>query len=287
MITADLVVFKGLLKSAGQNEQFDLLKYTTESEQALLGTVDIGNFDPRKGIASHKERLASIHYSWFVHLFSSVDHADQAWLLAALPEESQEQVLENLSIAKRKPSSFGATYLSEILYDIVIHETPNLIPLECLPPEPLIGLLDFSLPQLIELIDYLGLHDISPEIQTLINGHVLQKIHDVFSSKKKEYLKLLLGTKEPVIFTALNLNNWDGDEKKLTSVLHQRGLNRLAKTLFGKSPSYLWHLLHRFDLGRARALKAYLNDLNNKAAHDILNSQMEILLNFMTTKENL
>jgi len=287
MITPDLVVFKGLLQATPQDEQFDLLQYTTESERTLLGSIDIGTFDPKKGIASHKERLARIHYSWFVEYFSSVEHKDQAWLLAALPEELQDRVLESLNIPKRRPSPFGQRYLASMLYDAMIVDEPFLIPQECLPNFPLLGLLHLSLSELVELIDYLGLHDVSPEIRTLISSKVLQKIEGVFSNKQKEYLKLLLGSKEPVIFSGLGLNSWDGNEKKLRDTLHKRGINRLAKTLYGQNTSFLWHLLHKFDVGRAKAIKTHLNDLHNKEAHDILNKQMQTLLNFMTVDRSI
>ena len=229
MITPDLVVFKGLLQATEQDEQFDLLKYTTESERTLLGSIDVGAFDPKQGVSSPQERLERIHYTWFVDFFSAVDHKDQAWLLSALSEEQQDRVLETLDIPKRRPTPFGARYLASMLYDAMIIDEPFLVPLECLPTHPLMGLLHFSLCELVELVDYLGLHDVSPEIRTLISGSVLQKIEHVFSDKQKEYLKLLLGSKEPVIFSGLGLNSWDGNEKKTERDLAPEGLESIGK----------------------------------------------------------
>lgn len=283
-MTPDLVVFKGLLASLPGETQVELLKYTTEKERTILTTIAAPRFDPKRGIAPYANRLAKIHHTWHLDLFKNLAPADRPWLFAPLPKEIKEKITPEFPIKKKTPSSFATKYLAELLYTTFTKNIENLLPEECLPPNPLNDLLDISYPSLLHFVDYLGLHDLSAEMKTMINTKNIRMIEAALKKNQKEYLRHILAEKEPVVFSKINLNDWDGDKTKLRTVVHQRGLNRLAKALFGANPSLIWHLLRRFDKTRAEFIETYLKDIKNRTAHEILIKQAAELLEYLKGK---
>ncbi|MDN3507814.1 MAG: hypothetical protein P0S94_02705 [Simkaniaceae bacterium] len=283
-MTPDLIVFKGLIASLPSDAQIELLKYTTEKERTILSTIHAPRFDPTVGIAPYDDRIKKIHHTWIVKILQDLPAADRPWLIAPLPKETKEKITKDLPIKKKNPSPFAQKYLAELLYTSLTQNHDNLLPEECLPMHPLNDLLDTPYKSLIHFIDYLGLHDLSAEMKTMIHTKNIRMIEAALKSDQKTYLRKLLGEKEPVVFSKINLNDWDGNEEKLRTVIHQRGLNRLAKALYGANSSLIWHLTHRLDLARANFIETYLKDIKNRTAHEILLKQTTELLQYLKEK---
>ncbi|MBM3191293.1 MAG: hypothetical protein FJZ63_01395 [Chlamydiae bacterium] len=233
-------------------------------------------FHPSQGIASYKDRLQGIHYSWILPLLEPYSDADKYLFLSILDHKQQEPLLQHFDLSKQtSPLSLWAElFLSKHLYELLTQDHKNLLPKECLPEDPLNFLLDLSRERLLHLVDLLSLHDLALEMRNIINSSHLMKINALLSQDQKNYLFQLRQRIEPIAFKPMGLNHWNGDESLLKKLLHERGLNRLSKALSFSHLSLLWHLSHKLDIGRASIVKTLFKELKNKKAHTLLVSQV-------------
>lgn len=77
----------------------------------------------------------------------------------------------------------------------------------------------------------------------------------------------------------MGLLNWKGDREALRSMLLQRGINRIAKALYGSHPSLLWHIAHRLDLEKGQLLNKLCTALDHPRASALLSDQLVELVN--------
>ena len=180
-------------------------------------------------------------------------------------------------------STVKIIYFSAI-YQWLISDQKEFIPLEFLSPHPLNPLLTLSKGELQTLIDHLGLHDLGLEIKHVIKAEQIKNIQKVLTLSQHDHLKTLLKKKDLVSFAPLNLDGWDGREETLKNILHHRGCNRLAKALFGCHPSLLWHICHTLDTGRTKILKKLFTDVNNEQVLTLLIKQVLELIPMVQKK---
>lgn len=76
----------------------------------------------------------------------------------------------------------------------------------------------------------------------------------------------------------MDLEKWDGDPQTLLNLLYSRGVNRLAKALFGENESFLWHIEHRLSTEQAGLLALWRKELDHPKAKDILSGQIVEIL---------
>lgn len=279
MKTPDWYVFKDCLDMQSPQEKSSLMHYLVHDLKDEMQETPNLPFHPSKKWLSYKERLRSIHYSWFIPYLESYSDQDKYLFISVLDEEQQESLSHHLQLFRSFNSmrSEVEPFFAKLLY-VYLLDGEDILPQECLPEDPLNGLLSLSRDQLLTLVDFLSLHDLSLEIKTLVNASHLVKIHTLLSQKQKEYLYKLNHRIEPIAFRSMRLNEWNGDLISLKKTLHQRGLNRLAKGLSESNPSLFWHLIHKLDIGRASIVKTLFKELKNKKAHSILVSQICDLL---------
>ena len=152
--------------------------------------------------------------------------------------------------------------------------TEDLIPIACLPADPLNCLLHLSLPELLSLIDLLSMHDLSVEIRYIIETSKLKEIYALLTKAQTTFLKTLLHKKEAVTFKKMGLIGWNGEREALRLLLLQRGVNRVAKSLYGKHSSLLWHIAHRLDIEKGQLLIKLCTALDHPRASAILCEQV-------------
>ena len=97
------------------------------------------------------------------------------------------------------------------------------------------------------------------------------------------YLKTISQKKETLSFKKMALTQWDGNPEHFKTMLHQRGINRLAKSLYGESSSLLWHLAHRLDIERANILQKLCKPLDHPQAVGVLRAQVSELIQSLKT----
>ncbi len=66
--------------------------------------------------------------------------------------------------------------------------------------------------------------------------------------------------------------------ESLRAMLHQRGINRLAKALYGHNPTLIWHVSHHLDAERGSMLLKLLSPLDHPSAGELLAAQVVDLI---------
>ncbi|MCH9630960.1 MAG: hypothetical protein S4CHLAM37_09710 [Chlamydiia bacterium] len=272
----DWYIFKDFLDCADEEKKSKLIQHLADEEkEEVLSTPQLP-LHPSKGLPNFSERLASIHYSWLTPLLEKMYDEDRYLFISVLSEKQQEKLYKYFDLTKDVDtlSDIGKEYISSKLYHYFVKKHQNIIPIECLPDDPLNDLLDLTRNELLHLVDHLSMHDLSIEMKTMIDASHFMKIESLLTFEQKQYLRKLGKSIEPIAFKPIGLNHWDGDEKLLKKILHQRGLNRLSKALSASHISLLWHLSHKLDMGRASIVKTLFKELKNKKAQQILVSQV-------------
>ncbi|MBP9841893.1 MAG: hypothetical protein KBC64_05655 [Simkaniaceae bacterium] len=273
MKTAGWTLLKSLLNRLPSEEQGHLIHFLNTE-----GIRHLEEVSPAMQLTQPPlhAKIDEIHYSWFIPLLESYSLHDQFLLISSLNSDPAEKLLNHFKIPDKKlrlhplVTAFG----KKALYNHLTSEKKEFLPTHLLPESPLKPLLDLSKQELTTLIDYLGLRDLSTDYPQLVQATHIKWIKDMLSREEAEYFYQLLTHKEPVIFAPLHLDQWDGNQDTLKKVLHQRGLNRLGKALFGCHPSFFWHLSHLLDVGRAKILHKLSNDTKNPKVQSVLSHQV-------------
>jgi hypothetical protein len=280
MNTASWIAFRDLLEKGGPNKKMALLRYISDEEREKLSEVPLPSRDPFSYAISMQERVCAIHYSWLITFLEPFSEKDKIKILSALEPTQAEKLKNHFKIEDplETLSPHTERFLLRSIYEWLVSEQKEFIPLEFLPSHPLNPILDLSKSSIQHLVDFLGLHDLSLELKKVVKTDQIKKIQKALSKVQRDYLKNLLKGKEPVSFARLNLDGWDGNEEQLKKILHHRGFNRLSKALFGCHPSLMWHITHRLDTGRTKILRKFFTDINNDQAQEALTNQIVDLI---------
>lgn len=223
-----------------------------------------------------------IHYSWFEPLLKALPQETAAIALSLFSDESRLHLthLLELEIAVKKPSPLISLFLSHFLKSKIEggSEKEDILDLEHLPPSPFNKLLDLSKPQLLHLIDLLGIYDLAAELRQIVDKTVLNKIYQALTKEQVNFLHYASAQPIKWIPEKFKLNHWDGEKKILLSILHKRGIARLAKALKMESKSLLWHLCHKFDMGRGEFLMKLFAGKEDPAMINYFRGQLHHLL---------
>lgn len=223
--------------------------------------------------------LHTMHYSWVADAIAQMPQEKHKFYLAALPHSLEKQVGKLLGLETPKPlkSPLKEFVQRELALKILPEEA---IPLPYLPPSILDPLLRISKIELIELIDSLGLFDLAEEMKKIVDTKLLKNIYKVLSPSEQEFLKSCLQLKAKIQTPRFPLHDWEGDAKELINRMHKRGLVRLAKALSNQSPPFLWHITHRLDSGRGKALLSLISQETHPQIVQIMIEQVLQLLKF-------
>ena len=273
MNKASWISFRSLLEQKGKSS---FLHFLSPPEQEKFQSIAPSKRDPFAASYSMEDRLGKIHYSWLITFLEPFAEGDKEMILSSLDKNQAERLKKHFKVkGERFPLKKGAkNYLIKAVYEWLISDQKEFLPLEFLPDHPLNPLVDLSKKELQKLVDYLGLHDLAVELKHVIKSDQIKKIQKVLTPEEREFLKKQIKVKDPITFSRLNLDGWNGDGEKLKVILHHRGFNRLAKALFGCHPSLLWHICHTLDTGRTKILRKFFTDIKNDEAHATLINQI-------------
>ena len=280
MNIASWISFRFFLERCPPDKKKRLAYYLGTPEQEILGKTPVLSRNPFESVLLIEERLNEIHYSWLIPFLEPFAEMDKLTIVSAAPPLLAKKLHTHFTMDEdlKEVSSLAKHFIQESIYKWVITDEKEFLPVEFLPDHPLLPLLYLTKSELQTLVDFLGLHDIATEISQVIQSEQIKKIERSLSKNQLSYLKGLLKKKEPVSFARLNLDQWDGNEDKLKKILHHRGFNRLAKALFGCHPALLWHISHKFDVGRSKILRKFFTDINNnKAQESLINQILELI----------
>jgi hypothetical protein len=200
-----------------------------------------------------------IHYSWFTDMLSDYPQQVRSLFLGALAPSQAKGIQQQLSLPAFPPIA-SAFFLRPFLMHILrtSMQDPDLLNEQLLPPSPCNTLLNLERGALLHMCDLLGLYDLAADLRQVVDKELLKKIYDTLT--KGQLLFLHYCSKQPLKWVSpkLGLLAWDGSKQRLNHLLHYRGLIRLAKGIAQEDHSFKWHLMHRFDTGRAKIIQREL-----------------------------
>jgi hypothetical protein len=79
----------------------------------------------------------------------------------------------------------------------------------------------------------------------------------------------------------MDLAGWKGDPGQLERLLHRRGLLRLSCALAGQPRDFVWHIVHRLDVGRGHLLGKYFSSKEIQGVTPFLIQQCLNTLNYL------
>ncbi len=221
--------------------------------------------------------LSSMHASWLQPLIEKFPAALHTSLIASLTERQKADFKTANLPALSSPAK--AFLLNQICAKM---KTADHLPVEYLEKTELTPLVQLTRGQLIEIADFLGLHDLAVEVRQIVNRNHLRNIYACLSSKQLSYLKLCLQQKEQLVSPKLGIDLTKQDCLKLKHIIHRRGLIRLGKALCGQHPDMVWHLTHLLDRGRGLLLLKEFQIHELPKITEILKQQLLNLIAFLS-----
>ena len=283
MKTAALLACRALLEKAPSDRREALMSHLSEKDRATIEALPATQSDPFETAQSMEDRLQMIHTSWLTAILRSFPPSDMRLFLSILHPVQAVEVQKALQLKGTliPVSDTAKEYLRDVLWQKITGKDSEPLPLSCLPASSLLPLLELSFDELSTLIDYLGMHDLATEMRQIIEASRLKKIYEILDPQEQDYLKMLLQSQEPVVFTRMGIMNWKGEKEALRSLIQQRGINRLAKVAYGQDPSFLWYLAHRMDAERAQLFQKLCAPLENPSVISLLTNQVLELFSFL------
>jgi hypothetical protein len=277
------VICNAFLHKCPPQKRADLLNHLTDKEKHSLESLPKTYRDPTQGIEPVSTQLERIHFSWFAPYLRTLSEREIKLFAAALSDSQAAGLKKSLrlsgSLASLTPGA--KAYLQNTLMKEVSADIADLLPIECLPDSTLNPLLNLKMADVLILVSFLGLHDLAVEMRHIIETSKLKKISEALTAEELKYVKILMQSREPVSFSRIGLANWQGDKENLKTIIQQRGINRLAKALYGQHPSFIWHFAHKLDSDRGMAVQKLCAPLENVSAAKLLVAQVLELLSFM------
>jgi len=227
-----------------------------EDEVKELEKLDIDATDISIATRQPWQVVAKVHYSWVFESLEKMPESLVPYVVASLPESYKDKIAQQLGVSE--PPEFSDS-IKHLLLDRLYEYMPirGHLPLAFIPKQPFSELLTLSKPQLLDLIDCLGVYDVAGELKQIVDRQQLVKLMDSLRKVQQGFLKTVIHQRHRWSPSKMGLDQWGGDVKRLRRALHVRGLIRLAKALKDHHPEFLAHLYRRLDMGRAKQIEKY------------------------------
>lgn len=241
------------------------------AEKKAVLSQNIQASDPTP-LLSTERLLKKIHPSWVKPLIETFPDPIRALLLPSSGKPFSFSSLLGL------PSPIQTFLFQQFSHLLKLNEH---LPLEYLPSNERSVLMDWQKDKRLQLVNFLGLHDLASEVRHIVNRQYLNNIYSCLTAQELAYLKSCLHQKQRIIAPKLGIDPSQQDCSQLKKTLHQRGLIRLGRALSREHPDFVWHLAHRFDKSRGEFLlrEASLSTPPNMVA--LLQQQVIHLIHFL------
>lgn len=273
-------VLKALLSRCPLEERQALERFLPDHERLLLSELPSFDETPVNEDFFNQGTLESVHWSWLVPVLQHCSAREQRLYLSALNPQTAERLAVSLDLAQAREelTDSARSFLKEHLLKILAGPDSEQLPSEYLPTSTLNRLLLLSKKQLIQLIDFLALHDLSIEFRQIVETKILKKIYSFLSEEQKTILQQITSPPEANPFGRLWLDRWDGAAETLRTLLHRRGLIRLGSALTGQNPDLIWLICHKLDIGRGSALAKMCTKESVQGVSETSKRQVEELM---------
>jgi hypothetical protein len=273
MTHARASILKTLLEALPPNQSEALMRHLSESE-----ALAIDNAEPLY-LDCNEDPIETIHWSWIAANMKEYPLKEKKLFMNILPSSMQVSIGKTFGIKdfKETLSPIGKDFLATFLVDS-IQQGKEIIPQEAFQTSRFYKLLKISKKRVIEIVDYLSFYDLSATLRQIVDTKMIKKITSFFSKEDLEMLKKIGHSQTFHPTQPISLKNWDESEEMFKSLLHQRGLLRLAIALSLEHPDFLWHISHKLDHGRGSWLLAKSTQRATLAAVEEIQKQLEKLL---------
>lgn len=276
MDRVSLDCLNAFLKGKSEADKSHLLNYLPERAREYVLSLGEAAVDPKSCFFPPHSLLTQVDPSWFLPHLSTFSENDKNILISVLSSDQQKRLSSELTINEKTfhPSKLGVQFIADRLTHFLMMDGPPIKPVVCLRHHPLIFLLDLKRDQIEKAIFFLGLHDLAPELKRTVETRLLKSVDEILEEDEKVYLKSLMEKRSLIQFTPLKLTGWDRQKSSFDEVIRARGLNRLAKALFGSDESFFWHLMHKLEKSYAYTLKKLAVDPKNPKAQSALQEEV-------------
>lgn len=209
-------------------------------------------------ISSPSTFVQRVHYSWLLHLIKDLDGYMQNLCISALPKQAGKRLRKLCGIKQEAlplPERLKA-FVRRQLYRRLV-EVPDLVPPAFIAESKMTVLLSLDKEQLLNIIDYLGIYDMVPQLRNNIDQRMVTRAYNALSPQKRDFLDQLLKRKKSAAAARSDLREVAQQPEQLMRWLHKGGVLKLARALHGEHGSLIWHLCHILDTGRAQLIQGY------------------------------
>lgn len=288
MHLSGMVFLKAGLNRTSPKRKEAFLSHLNKKMREALNAVPLDFYkDPLQNLTPLEHYLDQIHVSWLTPYLRSLTENDIRFFVSALGDLKRQEVKKSLLFSNHLHNLKAKTkhFLQEQLFTKIKANQKELLPYECLPAHPLNILLELNSEELVDLINLAGLTDVAYDLKYIIDTTKLKQIQSALSQRQQDFIKSLSQQKENIAFKRLGLDKWEGDIPLLNRLIHQRGLNRFAKALYGQDPSLLWYILHKLDVSQAALFQQLCTDLKHPQGHASLIKQIADLSTLIQEKK--
>ncbi|MDN3504442.1 MAG: hypothetical protein P0S95_02565 [Rhabdochlamydiaceae bacterium] len=273
--------FKAKLATMTDDQKNQLLHFLPESESIKvreMAQFDMGLINSMPIFAY----LGKIHPSWFESLFNNYSKQDKLIIISAFTQRR-----ETLADSCHLPHDFvplsnmAKQFVLTNLYKSMLANNQNSLPFPFLSVEPFFNLLTLPYEKVSTLIDLMGMHDLAPEMKTLIRSQQVRSILEAFHPKVVTYLKQIATHDKDVSFGKLGISSWNGNVENLKELVHKRGLNRIARVVSENTKSYQNHLMYLLSKQEALILKSFFSKKKNEEVVNSLKQQLNEAIDFL------
>lgn len=236
-----------------------------------------------QGTSLREDFLDVMHPSWISPILRPLPENEVRLFLSCLnPRQSQK--VGQIILFSEGPlplTPLAKRFLRRTLMDRLAEGLPDLAPIECLPSSPLNPLVELREEQFAQLLGLLGIYDLALALPQIIETTKLKQIRQSLSKEQSAFLQKAQHQKHLIAFKKIDLSSWSGDPQALQALLHQRGVNRLAKALYGKDPQLVWYVSHLLDVEKGTLLAQLMTPLEHPEGATHLTGQITDLLSFI------
>jgi len=286
MNTKSLMMLKVFLNRYHEKNSKDFTALLPAEDSQALAKIQIDFNEPNTILWDFEKKVGMIHYSWYAPIFKKIPAHEASWMLQVLPRKSAVKLQQVCQIPYTAVtlSPFARAFASHYLWKQI--EDPAILPLEFVPQTALSALMLYSREQLLEIIDLLGVYDLTERVRHIVDKNGLKSVYSSLKPLELQFLHHCLNQQNKIVVSPLKLNDWDGDSQKLRQKLHRRGLSRLGYSIKEESSHFLWYFVRKFDTGRAALLQhCFKEEEIPKKVRGELIQQLLNLVNFRNKKE--
>ncbi|MDR3624659.1 MAG: hypothetical protein P4L16_05925 [Chlamydiales bacterium] len=271
------LMIHSLLTRFHKEDANSLFKFFASEDESELSKTHVPQKPP---VLQITEGLSNIHYSWLPPFLAKYPINLKNLIISSLPSSLLAGItkLAKPPIKKIPLSPFARFFFLKYFYQEWLPE--DVVAIEFLEENPLNTLLHLTKLQLVSLVDFLGIQDLSIDLRKVVDKKTLDILKNLLSAHQKQYLDYCLKRADVPPVKPEPVQYWMQSKEKLALLIHQKGLARLAHALLGQNSHLIWHIIHRLDIGRGKELTKCLDsptDIPKKLSSQITSEVLDLV----------